>query len=590
MIASFRRILQSRLELSPERLAYTFTDEPTGTTEKVTYKQLIHRAVQIGAAISLHAQRGDRIMLMLQPGIDFVASFIGCWLYGFVSIPAYPLRNNQRAARLESIVSDASPVLALVDGMSHDGLLRSRITEQLACLHIDDISADSEVHLDLKAHVAACAAHDSADEVVFLQYTSGSTGDPKGTMVSHANLVHNSQQMCRKFGTSEKSVMVSWLPPYHDMGLILGVLQPLFVGFPCHLMAPAAFIQRPIRWLQLISSTRATISGGPNFAFDLCVKRIAALGTSKLDLSAWRVAFNGAEPIHPGTLANFAATFEQYGFEPTAFHPCYGLAENTLMVSGQDPLPALAISPQCFLRADKQLPAGETTNTALVSCGTGILDQIIRIVDPDTCVPCNESEVGEVWVSGPSVSPGYWNDASSTAATFRATLSGDENGPTFLRTGDLGQMIDGRLYICGRIKDLIIVRGAKYYPQDMERMIEEAHPELSFGGFCAVIQSEELEPDSVAVVAELSRERRKCDHVALAARIRATVVNEFRLRVSHVVLLAPGTFPKTSSGKIPRKVIAGMLRAQRLEAPQMAPIPMREAVASSTHSCSEVTE
>lgn len=588
MITSFGKVLQSRLDLSPERLAYTFTDEPTGTTEEVSYRQLICRAVQIGAAIGLHAQRGDRVMLMIQPGIDFVASFIGCWLYGFVSIPAYPLRSNQRAARLESIVSDASPVLALVDAMSHDGLLRSQIAQGLTCLNIKDISVDPEERLDPKARVAACFAHESADEIVFLQYTSGSTGHPKGTMVSHGNLVHNSQQMSRKFGTSEQSVMVSWLPPYHDMGLILGVLQPLFIGFPCHLMSPAAFIQRPMRWLQLIASTRATISGGPNFAFDLCVKRIPALGTSKLDLSAWQVAFNGAEPIHPETLENFAATFSQHGFEPTAFHPCYGLAENTLMVSGQDASPVVVTSPQCFLRAAEQLPAGERTNTALVSCGTGILDQIIRIVDPETRVPCEDSKVGEIWVSGPSVSPGYWNDESSTTATFRATLSGEEDGRTFLRTGDLGQIVGGRLYICGRIKDLIIVRGTKYYPQDMERMIEEAHPELLFGGFCAVVQSEELEPDSVAVVAELNRERRKCDHAALAARIRATVVNEFRLRVSRVELLAPGTFPKTSSGKIPRKVIAGMLRAQHLEAAQAAPMQVLEARVNSTFS--EVAE
>lgn len=556
----FGRILQERLGAAPHCLAYTFTSENDEVTQ-VSYAQLLQRALQIGAAVCEYTRRGDRVILMVSPGIDYVASFLGCWIHGRVSVPAYPLRRNQRAARTENMIADARPKLVLIDGPD-DALasLTGQVTKLLRRLPLCTLApASTDTDID---GLCACIAKQTdgapLEDLVFLQYTSGSTGSPKGTMVSHGNLLHNSQQMSRKFQTSSQSIMVSWLPPYHDMGLILGVLQPLFVGFPCHLMAPAAFMQRPMLWLQLIASTRATISGGPNFAFDLCVRRAAQLGAGLLDLSLWRVAFNGAEPIHAGTLRRFAAAFAPHGFDPRALHPCYGLAENTLMVTGQDPLPPDVLSPLCFVRelTEESGAAGIATSVEVVDSGSGIDGQVIHIVDPETQVACKDGELGEIWVSGPSVARGYWNNEAATAAIFHATPVGAEPSQRFLRTGDLGQLIGGRLYIRGRVKDLIIVRGVKYYPQDIERYIEQARPEIRPGGYCAVLQSNESQVESVSVVAELAREHRRCNHEDLIGAIRAVVVGEFGLRVLRVALLPPGRFPKTSSGKIPRKLIA----------------------------------
>lgn len=553
MSKNFKDALLERLDTAADRMAYSFTDE-RGQREEVTYAQLLCRAIAIGEAIGAHAGPGDRVMLMVSPGIDYVAGFLACWIDGFISVPAYPLRKNQRASRTESIIADAAPAVVLLN--RRGDLFADLMQEQAVSprpVFLSDIAAGTTCS-DPRGHIVERMSGQS-DDLVFLQYTSGSTGNPKGTMVSHGNLAHNSAQMQRKLRTESASVMVSWLPPYHDMGLIFGVLQPLFVGFPCHLMAPAAFMQRPLQWLQMIAQTRATISGGPNFAYDLCVKRAADLAGPPLDLSAWQVAFNGAEPIMPDTLRQFVQAFAPHGFHARALHPCYGLAENTLMVSGQDDVPDDADSLACHIVALQEDGAAADAKKEVVSSGTSIAGQDVAIVDPATGTVCPDGTIGEVWVSGESVAQGYWNNPAETAATFHATLAAHADGKRYLRTGDLGQMHDGKLAIRGRLKDIIIIRGMKFYPQDIERAVEAAYPQIRHGGYCAVFQSDELQPGSVAVVAEIAREHRKQDHSRMAETIRAAIVNEFGFRVSRVSLVQPGCFPKTSSGKIPRNVI-----------------------------------
>ncbi|MFL6623473.1 MAG: fatty acyl-AMP ligase [Sulfurifustis sp.] len=564
MEKDFRDVLLERLNTAHDRLAYSFISD-TGAVREVSYLQLLQRAVDIGAALGAYARAGDRIVMLLPPGIDYVASFLGCWIHGFIAVPAYPPRKNQRAARTENIIASAEPSVVIFDapdagGAAHlPSLCRDAEPMFLSSVRDGAVRVD-----DLDRYIADTMTDRRADDLVFLQYTSGSTGTPKGTMVSHDNLVHNSHEMSRKFRTSRDSTMVSWLPPYHDMGLILGILQPLYVGFPSHLMSPAVFMQRPLQWLRRIAQTRATLSGGPNFAFDLCVRRAAELQNDRIDLSSWEVAFNGAEPINPATLRRFATTFKRYGFNARALHPCYGLAENTLMATGQDRVPENDRSPRCFIAAADREDIADEPAAEIVSCGSSIPGQDLVIVNPATGEPCPEGTIGEVWITGRSVAKGYWQNPADTAATFRATLAGRAHGPRYLRTGDLAETRNGEVYIRGRLKDIIIVRGVKYYPQDIERVIEEAHPQIRHGGYCAVFQSDEIQPESIAVVAEIAREHRRLDSDKLADTIRAVVTSEFRLRVSSVSILPPGRFPKTSSGKIPRNVIKTALLEREL--------------------------
>lgn len=564
---SLAGVLLERLDKSADSLAYSFSNE-NGSVVRVNHAELLHRAVSIGQTLSQTAVRGDRVMLMLRPGIDYVTTFLGCCIFGLVSIPAYPLRKNQHALRTMNIISNASPVLIVLDSFEDsffDFAEADRKMPRIVCLN--DLQS-SGVSTDLRDQITRHVVGSSANDLAFLQYTSGSTGQPKGTMVSYGNLLHNSEQMRLKFGTSEQAVMVSWLPPYHDMGLILGILHPLLVGFPCHLMAPAAFMQRPLNWLKLIEEARATISGGPNFAFDLCIRRAGQLGDERLDLSSWHVAFNGAETVRAETLRQFVETFEPHGFNRRSLYPCYGLAENTLMASGQEPMPAEAQSPECFVRREvKELP-----NVEIVHSGTSIDGQMLAIVDPHTCRRLPEGEIGEIWISGQSVAQGYWNNEAETSASFHAKLIGTESPSSFLRTGDLGQLVDGQLYIRGRIKELILVRGMKYYPQDIERIVEEAVPHIRPGGYCAVFQSDDVQSETVGVAVELRREHRKQDTNDLVRVIRSSVVREYGLRVSRVEFLQPGRFPKTSSGKIPRSLIQRQFIENALSDERIRPV------------------
>ena len=483
-------------------------------------------------------------MLLYYPGLDYLAAFFGCLYAGVVAVPAYPPRNQRNTPRIQAIVNNARVAIALTTSATLSKA-QSLLSTPLQWLKTDAIANELEQNWQNSLI--------DSDTLAILQYTSGSTGTPKGAMLSHGNLLHNAAMTYRFMEHSPDSKFVSWLPIYHDMGLIGGILQPLFGGFPCWLMPPASFLQRPYRWLQTISHYQATTSGGPNFAYELCIQKITPEQRKNLDLSHWSVAFNGAEPIRHDTLERFAATFADCGFRRSAFYPCYGMAEATLMVSG-----GLKATPPVIKKVQKSalerhhvVEAGDGSENVqtLVGCGRTLPEQQIIIVHPETQVRCQPNEIGEIWVSGSSIGCGYWNHPEETHHTFRACLK-DDNQP-FLQTGDLGFLHQGELFITGRVKDLIVIRGRNLYPQDIELTAERSHSALRTGSgaaFCVDVGNEER----LVVVQELEF-RQKPEVGEVTAAIRQAIAQEHDVQAYGVVLVKAGSIPKTSSGKIQRR-------------------------------------
>jgi len=518
-------LLKARAAESPDREAYVFLADGELETERLTWSELDSRARAVAWALRESVQPGERALLLYPPGLDFVAAFFGCLYAGVVAVPAYPPRLNDRSqSRLRAIAADATP--------------RAALTTTSIAERVPELAAARWIPTDALPAGAPDLPDPDPDAVAFLQYTSGSTSTPKGVMVTHANLVHNERMIGDAFAMDEDSVVVGWLPLYHDMGLIGNVLQPLHAGARCVLMSPVAFLQRPRRWLEAIHRYRGTTSGGPNFAYELCVRKIPPVEREGLDLSSWRVAFNGAEPVRAHTLEAFAEAFAPRGFRASSFYPCYGLAEATLFVTGGDPGRA------------PRVEGGRVSN------GHAWDAQRIAIVHPETREELPPGSEGEVWIAGPSVAAGYWGNPEATERDFRARLAMGQ-GP-FLRTGDLGILHEGELYVTGRIKDLIILRGRNHYPQDVELTAQRSHPDLrpdSGAAFAVEIEGEER----LVVVQEVER-RRRDGLEELAAAVRRAVAEEHEVQPYEVVLVRTGTVPKTSSGKVQR----GACRAQYL--------------------------
>ncbi len=514
-------LLRLRAAEQADREAYLFLGDGEAETERLTWGELDGRARAIAAALRETVPPGGRALLLYPPGLEFVAAFFGCLYAGVVAVPAYPPRLNDRSqSRLRSIARDAEPRAALTTSSiaAAAGVISERVPE-LACSRW--IATDA-----LASGGVTDFPEPDPSSIAFLQYTSGSTAEPKGVMVTHANLAHNERMIGEAFGMDEESVVVGWLPVYHDMGLIGNVLQPLHAGARCVLMPPVSFLQRPRRWLEAIHRYRGTTSGGPNFAYELCLRKASPEG---LDLSSWRLAFNGAEPVRASTLERFAEVFAPAGFRREAFYPCYGLAEATLFVSGGDPGQAARIEPP------------------RVGNGHAWMDQRIVIADPETREELPPGAEGEIWIAGPSVAAGYWRNPEATERDFRACLA-DGDGP-FLRTGDLG-VLEGELFVTGRIKDLIILRGRNHYPQDVELTAERSHPDIHPGGgaaFSVEIAGEER----LVLVQEVERHRDQ-DLDGVAEAVRRAVAEEHEVQPYEVVLVRSGTVPKTSSGKVQR--------------------------------------
>ena len=487
-------------------------------------------------------------MLLYPPGLDYIAAFFGCLYAGFIAVPAYPPRLNRPVPRIQAIVADAGATVALTTTQFLENLeQRFDHARELRSLHW--LNTDK---LDVSANGAWQPPPITPDTLAFLQYTSGSTSTPKGVQLSHGNLIHNIQAIARGFHLDDTSKGVFWLPSYHDMGLIGGILTPMYINGPSHLMSPAAFLQRPIRWLATISGRQGVISGAPNFAFQMAVDKITPEQRSQLDLSGWELAFCGAEPIRPETLERFAETFAAQGFRSNAFYPCYGLAEATLLVAGGDgpgPIEVLQVAPEPLARNRVQLEV-EANSLSLVSNGRGLAGQEFMIVNPDTLIPCAPDEVGEIWLQGPSVAQGYWNRPEASQETFGAYLADRSAGP-FLRTGDMGFLHEENLFVTGRLKDLLIIRGRNHYPQDIEHSVANSHFALNSqhgAAFTIDVDGEER----LVVVHEVIRTHRKVPAAAVAAAARATVAEYHGLQLHALVLVSPFALPKTSSGKIKR--------------------------------------
>ncbi|HEY0171708.1 MAG TPA: amino acid adenylation domain-containing protein, partial [Pyrinomonadaceae bacterium] len=570
---SIAGLLQARAAESPDRVVYTFLPEGEAEARQLTFGSLDTRARAIGAELQRAGGRGGRALLLFPPGLEFVTAFLGCLYAGVVAVPAYPPRKKRGLHRLSSIAADAAPALVLTTSalspVIQTWAAQTSLREEIPILSTD-LVPDGEAQNWRDPAV-------SPDALAFLQYTSGSTGSPKGVMVTHGNIVSNEEMIRCAFEQSESSVIVSWLPLYHDMGLIGGLLQPLYVGARCVLMSPVSFLQRPRRWLEVISEYRATTSGGPNFAYDLCVRKIPAAEREGLDLSSWRVAFNGAEPVRAETMERFARAFGPQGFRRRAFYPCYGLAEATLFVTGgeAEAEPRVASVSAAALREGRAVDSDEGGRRTVVGCGGPGSGQQVLVVDPETRRPCAPGHVGEIWVAGASVARGYWERHEETERVFgvqtsvEAAAQGD--AVSYLRTGDLGFLQDGHLFVTGRLKDLIIVRGRNLYPQDIEYSVESCHPSLRPGcgaAFSITVGDEER----VVVVQEVDRRIEGAEAEAIIADVRGAVAQEHELSLHDVVLIRVGSIPKTSSGKIQRHAcregyLAGSLEAVARHAP-----------------------
>lgn len=518
--------------------------------QSLTYAQVDRLARSTAVCLLEHCSPGDRALLIYPPGLDYIVALFACMYAGIISVPSYAPRPNRPLTRLEAIVTNSEPKIVLTTR----GLLdspKSIFHQQQGPLAKRFVLATDDLPTDQSSDFKATQI--SPDTPVILQYTSGSTAFPKGVTLTHGNIVHNTAAIQRNFPLDAESSTVFWLPPYHDMGLIGGILQPLCTGFPVTLMSPVAFLQRPARWLQAITRYRATCSGGPNFAYDLCVRRISDEEADELDLSSWQVAFNGAEPIRKQTLEDFCQKFERCGFDRKSFHPCYGLAESTLMAAGMDRygtgLQLRSVSRNA-LEKDRIEPApGAEDETWLVSSGHAADNQDVRIVDPSALETLPADRVGEVWISGPNVAAGYWGRPKETEETFRAHLATGK-GP-FLRTGDLGFLHEGQLYITGRIKDLIIIRGQNYYPHDLEFTAQRSHPALQpSSGAAFSIQRDGLE--HLILAQEVDGRLEAAEIKEIANRISTSITQTHDLRVDDIVLVKPWTLPRTTSGKMQR--------------------------------------
>lgn len=548
---NFVDLLNEQAAKFGDKPAFHFLEESDSIKETISYADLAKRAQATAVVLRQQYPQGSRVLLLYPSCIDYMVAFFGCLYAGMIAVPMFPPKGNKQNLRLEGIIEDSGAEIALTT---------SRQLQQMEAL-ITTSPHLSRLNILCSEQLDPSLAKDwqrpttlSKDTIAFLQYTSGSTGIPKGVIVSHGNMLHNEVMLQATFQSDSSSVYVTWLPIYHDMGLIGNMLHAVWLGATCYFMAPASFLQRPIRWLEIISRFGATISGGPNFAFQLCANKISPQDSQHLDLSNWQVAFNGSEPVRHDTIVNFYNAFKHIGFRYEIIVPCYGMAESTLISTGgnlKDHTTTLYLDRQAFNQRQVIL-APQETGLPLVANGGNLPQQRIAIVDPETGIMCKPSQIGEIWLSGPHIGHGYWQRPEMSRDTFQAHVSehGDVN---FLRTGDLGFMHEDELYVAGRINDLVIVHGMNYYPQDIEKVVEEASEQVNSYGSAVFSISDEQGVRVVAVV-EIGRTHvRKFNPKLLAGTIRQQVFEQHELMLNDIVFIRPNSLPKTSSGKVQRR-------------------------------------
>lgn len=536
--------LERNARALPSEIAYRFLSD-RGVATTWTWSQLYEAALRVSGGLHARVRPPFRAVLLEPPGLRYLAGFFGILHAGGAAVPLLPPRSARNRLRLSRAVAVAEPSVILAPPET-----RSRLAEGLET----SASWTSVQALNDEDHSAGNDSKPTEDDIACLQFTSGSTGDPKGVVLRHRSLVHNLEQIRRAFGLDDAFAGVGWLPLQHDMGLIGNILTPLYAGKPCTLMAPETFLMRPVRWLEAVSKYSATVSGGPDFAYGLCADRIKEAELEGLDLSKWRVAFNGAEPVTTGHMERFARRFQAVGFRSEAFLPCYGLAEATLMVACgpvESPPEVVRFDGEA-LTAGRLVPAkDQASSKALLAHGGPHLEQRVEVVDGERRVAVEDGTIGELWVAGESVADGYYRNPEATKEAFGARLEGDVDHK-WLRTGDLGGRVNGQLFITGRVKDLIIMGGRNLYPQDLERLAEEAAPALVPGGSIAFSVAEES-GERLVLAAEVRRtEVRKVDPQNILQAIRSAMFKCEGVALSEVVLLRPGALPRTTSGK-PRR-------------------------------------
>jgi natural product biosynthesis luciferase-like monooxygenase protein len=559
-------ILHYRALHQGDKTAFTFLPDERPPVS-VNYHELNEQARLIARGLRTFVQPGERAVLLYPSGLEYVAAFWGCLCAGIVAVPVYPPRRNTNSDHLLAIVEDCQPQLIL--GVKSNGgdpgtlpQLNGSKTPRL--LDTDRLTALAGPSME------GWEQREIPDEsIAFLQYTSGSTSSPKGVMVSHSNLMHNVAAIQKRFKHSGETILVSWLPIYHDMGLIGNVLSTIYLGGHCVLMSPAAFVQQPVRWLDAVSRYRGTWCSAPNFAYDLCVEKVTDEQKKHLDLSSWRFAVNGAEPIRADTCKRFLAAFASAGLRKNVFCPAYGLAEGTLAVScSKNAETGLSMAFDATeLEHNRVVLAsgtGEDNRCVLVSCGREMPDVKVAVVDPESLKRCAPDQVGEIWVSGASVCQGYWNKPQVSDSVFRAHIEGTGDGP-FLRTGDLGFLHEEEVYVTGRLKDLIVIRGRNVYPQDIELTVEQSHPAIR-PGCGAAFSIEAGGEERLVIVYEIKRSGNgQVGLAALAQQIRSAVAERHELDVFAIEFVKQGSIPKTSSGKIQRSRCRNNFLSGKLE-------------------------
>lgn len=546
-------LLRQRAHNQPQQTAYTFLKDGETKAVSITYQTLDQQAQIIATWLQTHLAMGDRVLLVYpyDAGLEFIGAFLGCLYAGIVAVASHPPRNRAGLIELHArlVSAEASAIL------THQTLL-PKLKAQLASPEFN--VERNWCATDRLASLPSAPTHWSppsleGSTLAFLQYTSGSTGTPKGVMVTHSALMHNQRLLQLAFGHTEQSVGVGWLPLFHDMGLIGNVLQALYLGASCVLMSPIDFVQKPIRWLQAISGYGATTSGAPNFAYDLLCRKVTDEQLQQLDLSRWEVAFTGAEPVRLETIQQFSQKFAPCGFRKEAFYPCYGMAEATLFIAGGQklsPVEVLQVEGIALEQNRVVVAQSAEASRSMISCGQAWLDTQIKIVDPQLLQPCQPDQVGEIWVAGSGLGTGYWNQADLTNLTFCAQI---ETQPgTYLRTGDLGFLHGGELFVTGRLNDVLVFWGFNHYPQHIEQTVEACHAGFRADGnaaFSVKIDNEER----LVVVQEIERSyRNRITIEEVVELVRWNIFEQHFIDVYGIVLLKPGSLPKTSSGKVQR--------------------------------------
>ena len=560
---SILAVLRERADLTPNDRAFTFTEyehDWDGSTESVTWSQLYRRTVNLAAELSRHGSPGDRALVIAPQGLPYIVAFLGAMQAGFIAVPLSVPVPGSHDERISAVVTDTSPTVVLTTSGVFD----------IAARYVDDGAAVIAViavdTLDLDADQPVDRETPGGPDIAYLQYTSGSTRLPAGVMISHRNLRANYEQLCPdyfgRYGASlpPEATLVSWLPFYHDMGLMLGIATPIFAGRHADLMSPLGFLARPARWMHALSRHQKAFSAAPNFAFDLTARRITDDEMVGLDLSGLIGIINGAERIHPATLVRFNQRFADVGFQPEMMLPSYGLAEATVYVASGSG----GRAPEVVDFDADQLTQGVAIRTPggapLLRYGVPA-SPVVQIVDPDTCRPCPDGTVGEIWTHGENVAAGYWRKPEQTGSGFGATLVDPPAGAPetgWLRTGDRGFISEGDLFIVGRIKDMLIVRGRNHYSEDIEATVQQ----ITRGRVAAIAVADEQTEKLVAIV-ELNDRGSSGGVDSLKSDVVAAISRAHGLQVADIVLVEAGSIPTTTSGKVRRAACAEQHRQGR---------------------------